>query len=189
MIGGLSKIRLSWDVLIAFLAFVSCILVSWQLVFEPGSGYEVWSVIYVIDLIFLIDIGLNLVTSYRDKGVEVTAPRKTARRYARTMLPCDGIANFPWEILLLFVGNEAWLGVPLLLWLRLPRFLRVIRLFAIFRAWESLSWMNPGILRIIRFGVAVALATHLVACSWFFTAAAQEFPPGNWCLHRSAICE
>jgi hypothetical protein len=180
MIGVHSNFRLSWDVLIAFLAFVSCIFVTWQLVFNPDSGNQIWSFIYFIDLIFIIDIGLNFFTSYRDKGVEVTEADKTARRYARTMLPFDVIANFPWEIILLFVDNHAWLGVPLLLWLRAPRFLRVIRLFAIFRNWESLSWANPGLLRIIRFGVAVALVTHLVACSWFFTASAQEFPVGNW---------
>ena len=180
MIGAHSQFRLFWDVLIALLAFISCIFVSWQLVFNPGSGFQVWSFIYLIDLIFIIDIGLNFITSYRDKGVEVTEANKTVRRYARTMLPFDVIANFPWEILLLFVGNQAWLGVPLLLWLRLPRFLRVIRLFAIFRNWESLSWINPGLLRIIRFGIAVALVTHLVACSWFFTASAQNFPAGNW---------
>lgn len=180
MIGAHSQFRLFWDVLIALLAFISCIFVSWQLVFNPGSGFQVWSFIYLIDLIFIIDIGLNFITSYRDKGVEVTEANKTVRRYARTMLPFDVIANFPWEILLLFVGNQAWLGVPLLLWLRLPRFLRVIRLFAIFRNWQSLSWINPGLLRIIRFGIAVALVTHLVACSWFFTASAQNFPAGNW---------
>ena len=180
MIGAHSQFRLFWDVLIALLAFISCIFVSWQLVFNPGSGFQVWSFIYLIDLIFIIDIGLNFITSYRDKGVEVTEANKTVRRYSRTMLPFDVIANFPWEILLLFVGNQAWLGVPLLLWLRLPRFLRVIRLFAIFRNWESLSWINPGMLRIIRFGIAVALVTHLVACSWFFTASAQNFPAGNW---------
>ena len=113
MIGGHSQFRLGWDVLIASLALVSCVFVSWQLVFNSDAGYQVWSFIYIIDLFFLADIGFNFVTSYRDKGVEVTEPRKTARRYARSMLPFDVIANFPWEILLLFVGDLVWLGVPL----------------------------------------------------------------------------
>jgi hypothetical protein len=180
MIGGQSKLRLYWDVLIAILAFCSAVYVVWQLAFFTDASIRIWSPIYLVDLIFLADITANFLTSYRDRGVEVTDPSKISRRYARTMLPVDLIATIPWELLLLSVGGEVWLGAPLLLWLRLPRFLRVVRLFAIFRKWESLPQVNPGTLRVIRFGIAAALVMHVVACGWFFTAAAQGFPPGNW---------
>lgn len=180
MIGGQSRFRLYWDALIAFLAFASAVYVVWQLVFNPAGGHSIWSPIYLIDLFFVADIALNFRTTYRDKGVEITAPRIVARRYVRTMLPLDLIATFPWEVLLLFVGDGALLGVPLLLWLRLPRFLRVARLFWIFSKWASLPQVNPGMLRVIRFTIAAALVTHVVACAWFFTAAAQGYPDGNW---------
>ena len=137
MIGGQSKLRLYWDVLIAILAFCSAVYVVWQLAFFTDASIRIWSPIYLVDLIFLADITANFLTSYRDRGVEVTDPSKISRRYARTMLPVDLIATIPWELLLLSVGGEVWLGAPLLLWLRLPRFLRVVRLFAIFRIFAA----------------------------------------------------
>ena len=133
MIGGQSRTRLYWDVLIAALAFFSAVYVVWQLAFAAAGSVQIWSPIYLIDLVFLADIAANFFTSYRDKGAEVTDSGKIARRYARTMMPVDLIATIPWELLLLSVSGELWLGAPLLLWLRLPRVLRVIRLFAIFQ--------------------------------------------------------
>jgi len=180
MIGGQSRVRFYWDALIAALAFASAVYVVWQLVFSSGGSLAIWTPLYLVDLVFFADIASRFFTSYRDKGVEVKDRKSIARRYARTLLPIDLLANIPWELLLLFIGNDAWLGVPLLLWLRLPRVLRVVRLFGIFRSWEALPQINPGQLRVIRFIVAAALVTHVVACSWFFTAAAQGFPAGNW---------
>ena len=180
MIGGQSTFRIYWDALIAVLAFGSATYVVWQLVFNPGSGLAPWSLIYLVDLLFIADIALNFRTTYRDKGVEVSSPNNTAAHYRQTMLPLDLIANIPWELLILLLGNDAILGAPLLLWLRLPRFLRVTRLFWILRKWELLPQVNPGLLRVVRFAIAAALVTHVVACTWFLTASAQGFPEGNW---------
>ena len=71
MIGGQSTFRVYWDALIAVLAFGSATYVVWQLVFNPGSGLALWSLIYLVDLLFIADIALNFRTTYRDKGVEV----------------------------------------------------------------------------------------------------------------------
>jgi len=180
MIGGQSGFRFCWDVLIAFLAFVSAIYVVWQLVFGAAGGLPGWSPIYLVDLLFIVDITLNFRTTYRDRGLEIKDPVRIAAHYRRTMLPVDVLANIPWEILIFLLGNEALFGAPLLLWLRLPRFLRVVRLFGILRKWESLPWINPGVLRVVRFSVGAALVTHTVACVWFFTASSQSFPVGNW---------
>lgn len=175
-----SAFRIGWDLLIAILVFVSCALIPWQIVFSTGAPVSGWSLIYWIDLVFLLDIGLNFVTSYRERGVEVRSPRETSRHYARTVFPVDAIANFPWELLALFADERILLGAPLLLWWRLPRLLRLVRFFVIVRRWEALPRINPGVIRIVRFGVVIMLVAHIAACSWFLTAAAASFPAGNW---------
>lgn len=50
----------------------------------------------------------------------------------------------------------------------------------IVRRWEALPRVNPGVMRLVRFGVVMMLVAHLAACCWFFTAAAASFPAGNW---------
>ena len=59
MIGGQSGFRFYWDVLIAFLAFVSAFYVIWQLVFGTAGGLPGWSPIYLIDLLFIVDIEIG----------------------------------------------------------------------------------------------------------------------------------
>jgi len=180
MIREHSLLRIAWDAMIAVLAIVSCIVVTWQVAFSDGDLSLAWSAIYIIDVFFVIDIGLNFFTSYREGGVEVVATEKTSGRYARTMLPIDVVANLPWELLVFVLGEHAIMGVSLVLWLRLPRVLRIVRFFRIVDRWDALPIINPGMLRIVNVGIGVALATHIVACAWFLTAAVDAFPPGNW---------
>ena len=71
MIRELSRSRLIWDALILALIVVSCVLVSYQFAFAQARALDGFQLIYLIDLFFLVDIGLNFVTTYRERGVEV----------------------------------------------------------------------------------------------------------------------
>ena len=81
MIRELSRSRLIWDALILALIVVSCLLVSYQFAFSQTKALDGFQFIYLIDLFFLVDIGLNFVTTYRERGVEVFDKKQCSRRY------------------------------------------------------------------------------------------------------------
>ena len=162
-----SNFRISWDLLILILILISCTLIPFQIVFRHAA-YKLGSeIIYLIDLIFLIDILLNFFTSYRHQGVEVTGKNQTARHYLKTVFVVDLIANFPLDAFFLFSQDMQIYGIPMILILRVFRLLRVVRLFVIFRRWQDLSWTNSGYLRIIKFLATIMLIIHWIACAWF----------------------
>ena len=47
------------------------------------------------DIVFLLDIGCNFLTSYKREGTEVTHPRAIADHYVKTVFFVDLLANLP----------------------------------------------------------------------------------------------
>ena len=134
MIRALSRGRLIWDSVILLLVVVSCLLVSYQFAFDQAKALDGFQLIYLIDLIFLVDIGLNSVTTYRERGVEVFDKKRCLRRYGRSMLIVDVIASVPLDLIAwVLIGNGHVLSGSLVLALRLLRLLRIVRLFVILR--------------------------------------------------------
>jgi voltage-gated potassium channel len=181
MIRELSKSRLIWDALILALIVVSCLLVSYQFAFAQADALSGLQIIYLFDLFFLVDIGLNFVTTYRQRGVEVFDKRQCSRRYCRRMLVVDVIASVPFDLIAwALIGNGHFLGGSIVLALRLLRLLRIVRLFVILRRWEAFSWSNPAVLRVIKYFVSILLLLHWLACFWFYSAFASGFPAESW---------
>ena len=176
-----SRFRFGWDLIILVLIITSCLLIPFQIAFQNVttdlSGTEI---IYLIDLFFLIDIVLNFFTSYRRKGTEITDQNKASVRYLKTFFFIDLLANFPLDAFFLMFPNAQIYSVSLVLILRFPRLLRIVRMFVIFRRWEVQSWSNSGYLRIAKFFTVVMLFTHWIACAWYLVAYISNFPPDCW---------
>jgi hypothetical protein len=172
--------RTLWDVFVVLLVLASCILIPYQVVFQRHIGGVGSVLLYAVDAFFFIDIWLNVRTSYRRAGVEVTDLRLTRSRYLRTVFPLDLLANVPWELLFLLHPTASIGHTPLLLLLRTLRLFRVVRLMVIFSRWERMGWTNPGYLRIAKFLGLILVISHWLACGWFFTASAGGFPVDSW---------
>ncbi len=157
------------------------VLVPFQIAFVRDVDTLGSVLIYLLDAVFLADIGFNLRTTYRASGVEVRDPERIARSYRRTLLPWDLAGVVPLDILFLASGASVG-GIPVALLLRLPRLLRVIRLLAIFRHWERLPWTHTGYLRILKLALGVLLLVHWVACGWFLVAVLEGFPADSWAV-------
>jgi hypothetical protein len=158
MIRELSRNRLIWDALILALIVVSCLLVPYQFAFDQAKALDGFQFIYLIDLFFLVDIGLNFVTTYRERGVEVFDKKQCSRRYGRGLLVVDVLASVPFDLIAwVLIGSGHVLGGSLVLALRLLRLLRIVRLFVILRRWEALSWSNPAVLRVVKYFVSILL--------------------------------
>jgi hypothetical protein len=180
-----SRGRTAWDAVAVVLVLVGGLVVPYQIAFQHRVGAWGSAVVYLLDFFFLVDIFLNLRTSYRQGGQEVTDPDAIARRYGRTLLPLDLAAAIPVDaVMMLIAGQMTFGGVQVVLLLRLNRLLRLVRLFAILRRWERLSWTHPGYLRIAKFGFPVLLFLHWTACAWFFIPFAKGFPQDSWVVRQ-----
>jgi voltage-gated potassium channel len=174
-----SRFRTRWDVFVVLLVIVTGIAIPLQITFvrEVTLGGSV--LVYLLDLVFLVDIGLNFRTTYRAGGAEVRDPGRIGARYRRSLLPLDVVSTVPLDMLLL--GSGAVIGgVPAVLLLRALRLLRIVRLFSIVRRWERLRWTNTGYLRIAKLVLGVFLLIHWIACGWFLVAVLEGFPENSW---------
>jgi hypothetical protein len=194
MIGEHSRFRLLWDGLVLLLIIFSCILIPFQFAFQQTTALNGFQLIYLIDLVFLIDIGLNCRTSFRRHGSEVTDRPSCTREYLHGHFYADLIATFPLDLAVwILFGNGQIMGGSVVLLLRMMRLFRIVRLFVILRRWESFSWSNPGALRLIKFLALVMLLMHWLACGWFFTAFADGFPASSWAvtanIHQAGLAD
>ena len=182
MIGELSRFRLAWDALILALVFVSCTIIPYQFTFlQDRDNTFLWALL-LIDVLFIVDILLNFLTSYSSHGVEVTDRRSTVRHYLRGRFTIDLVASFPLELFLWASGDPLVYGLSSVLLIRLLHLLRVSRMFVILSRWEALNWTNPGHLKIMKFAGFITLVTHWIACAWFMTAVADGFPKDSWVM-------
>jgi len=175
-----SRFRIVWDLIILVLIITSCLLIPFHIAFDHVTDWRAAGIIYLIDLFFLIDIFLNFFTSYRHRGAVITDRKETSARYLKTLFVIDLVANFPLDAFFLMFQEIQVYGVSLVLILRFPRLLRIVRMFVIFRRWEVQSWSNSGYLRIAKFFAAVTLFTHWIACAWYLVAYVSDFPPDCW---------
>ena len=182
-----SRFRAMWDVVILILIFVSCTLIPFQAAFRHSVLGFSSCIIYLIDIFFLLGIFLNFFTSYRCRGLEITDKKKTAAHYLKTLFIFDLLASLPIDALFLVSGNTEVANIPIVLILRLFRLLRIIRLYVIFRRWESHSWINPGYLRIMKFTGTMLLLIHWIACAWFVIAWIDQFPEDCWVVKAGII--
>lgn len=100
------------------------------------------------------------------------------------MFALDLIANIPYELIYVLTPYRKVWHLSLVLLLRLPRLLRFIRVFVIFKRWEVLTWLNPGIIRIGKFIIVMVVLIHWLACTWFLTAFIAGFPENCWTVRE-----
>lgn len=190
MIREYSPLRTVWDLLIFLVGGLSIFCVLYDLAFVREVRLGDSLLIYAIDLIFIADMFLNRVTSYRVGGVEIVAPTELARHYRRTGLPLDLIANVPWDLPLLLLGLGAGgvHGLSIVLFVRLLRLLRMARVLRVFRRWERHSRTNGGYLRIAKLLVVAGFFVNLTAVAWFLVPYLEGFPADSWPV-REGIAE
>ena len=175
-----SKKRILWDSSVIFLVLISLILIPYKLAF--GHTVTLWSsvVVYLIDMLLIVDIFINIRTASMNKEKETVNSQNIKGHYLKTFFPFDVVGSFPLDLLFLIFSGFNVYGISIVLVLRLLRLFRVVRLYAIFRRWEDQSWSNTGVLRIGKFIILMVLFVHWIACGWFLTAFLSEFPLESW---------
>ncbi|MFC2094198.1 ion transporter [Bacteroidota bacterium] len=180
-----SKFRLSWDIFILILVLITCIIIPFQLAFAKSFFYTVTFLIYILDLLFILDIYLNFNTSFKRQGVEEKDRRIISKKYLKFNFYVDLLAVIPFELILLGNTDLEFLNVKLFLLLRIFRLFRIIKLFAIFNRWEKFIWTNSGYLRIIKFGISVIIFIHIITCAWLLLPSLIGYPENSWIVQQA----
>ncbi|KAL7490438.1 hypothetical protein ACHAWT_000029, partial [Skeletonema menzelii] len=133
----------------------------------------------VIDIIFLIDICLNFVTTYRDRSQDILIanPKQIALHYLRGYFFIDLIATIPFGYIL--TSSSFAVANKLGKLSRLPKlikFVRAARLLKLLRVYRLHSFIvkieveyniHHGYSRMIKIVTLILLVTHMVGCFWF----------------------
>ena len=175
-----SVFRTRWDSIILILTILSVLVVPFQFAILHQLTLTGILFVYAIDLFFLTDLYLNSITTFRIAGREITDRKPIWEHYLKTNFIPDLLAAFPFDAFFLFFPGLQIAGIPLFLWLRLLRLIRIQHLFVILRRWQGHHWANPGYLRLSRFFIIIMLFVHLTACFWYLAAHLAGFPEKSW---------
>lgn len=114
-----------------------------------------------VDLVFFIDIFLNLRTTYIEttSGEEIRDPKMIAKHYLKTWFFIDLLATIPFNKL---VPNNVILSVL--------GMLKVQRVFAISMVIKNLNIKNTtkSLLKVLWLIVLLFLYLHCIACLWYY---------------------
>lgn len=190
-----SKFRSSWSTVYFSLLIYSAIITPFHTAFGDNDKDSWYYLDSTVNLLFFVDILITLNTAVLLKGTLETRRYLIFLRYLKSWLIPDLVACIP---LALIYDNEptyyyASSDISTFLRLfRLPRFYLIFRFTRIVKFLNSQSnWhcldkvqerlgIRHSVMRMIFFMVTVLLATHFMACMWYFTATLEGPNPSTW---------
>ncbi|XP_076857101.1 voltage-gated inwardly rectifying potassium channel KCNH6 [Brachyhypopomus gauderio] len=119
----------------------------------------------IVDVLFGVDIVLNLHTLYVDRGGEVVAhPRHIATHYGRGWLLLDTLAAFPFELLVFWFFKSGSDGTTTAV-IGVLKTARMLRLVRVARKLERYSQYRAVVLFLLV--CTFVLIAHWLACVWY----------------------
>lgn len=183
VISARSRWKRVWDILIMVMLLYSVVMMPLRMCF---GGYALWSLVMdlIVDGLFIIDIAFCFVSSYElPNGLVVRDVRSISKNYLTSWFPVDLAATFPAYLL----GESQGQSIMVANAPRIFRLIRVLRLLKLLRAYrfrallENLEYspsVHPGVVRVLRFGIAALSFTHFSACLWIFLGDPEN--PDSW---------
>jgi hypothetical protein len=173
----------SWDLLTAVSLVFVAIVTPFELGFmetdvESVNGLVLFSVNRLVDLVFFVDIVMQMNTSCVDGAGRVVFSRvKILREYAKGWLWIDLVSIFPFELTLVILTGfknpdpeqQRLKAVRFLRLLRLLKLLRILRSARIFQRWETRVTLNYAVLSLQKYFATCVLTAHWIGCTLFLT--------------------
>uniref|UniRef100_A0A665WL40 Cyclic nucleotide-binding domain-containing protein n=1 Tax=Echeneis naucrates TaxID=173247 RepID=A0A665WL40_ECHNA len=114
----------------------------------------------MVDVLFIVDIVINLRTTYVDQNDEVvTQPSRIAKHYIKGWFPIDLFAAIPFDLLIFRSGSDECLNTFYKLIARLLRLVRVARKL------DRYSEYGAAVLFLLM--CTFVLIAHWLACIWY----------------------
>jgi len=171
-----SKLQRSWQVFIIACILLTCFIISFQIAFERDFGVFI---IYILDLVFLVDIYLKFNSPFSDKGYLITDKRKIKKRYLNNGFYYDLFSVVPFELLFIPFFDHSFISLPIFL-LRINRLIRIRSLVLIVDEWKTTNEIHPLFVKSIKLISIVFILTQFITCTWFASSAFQGFPENSW---------
>ncbi|KAK3252858.1 hypothetical protein CYMTET_37867, partial [Cymbomonas tetramitiformis] len=166
--------RQNWDLLLIVCLLNTAYLIPFRLSFiaqnEASLGILVFD--WITDIIFMLDVFVNFVTSVEDNGGQmIREPKEIALRYLRGWFFIDLIAATPWDWFFgQGTGGPSMTRVTRLFKVaRLMKLLRMLRMLRIVKILIKMAQMernlkHPGLLRFIKMVFFITAIVHWFAC-------------------------
>jgi len=178
-----SEFLRSWDLVTATLLVFVAVVTPFELGFmetdvESVNGLVLFSVNRLVDLVFFVDILMQMNTSCVDgAGRVVFARRKIFKEYAKGWLWIDLASIFPFELTIVILTGfknpdpeqQRLKAVRFLRLLRLLKLLRILRGSRIFQRWETRVTLNYAVLSLQKYLAVCLFAAHWIGCSLMLT--------------------
>lgn len=167
-----SSFRRWWDLVITLSVAYVIVATPIKVGFEVHSSGAIYGLDAVIDVIYLVDLCLNFITSYEDEvtGDEVKDLVKIRQHYLAGWLIVDCLSSFPSSII--GIRNT---------FLTLTQVLKVTRVAKATDSGLSKAIygrvnrsMNPSVMRMLELTLIFCVSQHFIACCYYFISLHQS---------------
>ncbi|XP_061667101.1 potassium voltage-gated channel subfamily H member 6 [Syngnathoides biaculeatus] len=168
-----SPFKAFWDWIILLLVLYTAVFTPYSATFllDEHSGVRQRSCGYtcnplnvadlMVDILFIVDIVINLRTTYVDHNDEVvTQPGKIAKHYIKGWFPIDLFAAIPFDLLIFRSGSDEMATLTSLL-----KTARLLRLVRVARKLDRYSEYGAAVLFLLM--CTFVLIAHWLACIWY----------------------
>ncbi|KAK9811376.1 hypothetical protein WJX72_002779 [[Myrmecia] bisecta] len=162
-----SKYLRVWDAAIRWLAVYFYVTVPMDISFRCLERLSRWYYIatHVLDALLILDIGLHFFRAYTNKkSVLVTDPPRIRRNYLGKYFVADFVAACPYDLLVKSAGGSLRYQA----FLRLPKLLRLHRVYVWYKKKESEIDADSMSSRLRVLAPIILGCTHLLACCWWY---------------------
>jgi hypothetical protein len=172
-LSGVPSGRLSWDVIQILSGLLSGLLLPILLVLST-SGLALKPLWVVLSVLGLIDVVICSRRSFGEKGQVIRDKKKIFSRYLKGWLFLDVVSNLPF-----LLASASPLAAAF-------QVLRASKVFRVFRLWERSSHIDPLLLRMVRYVIALALLVVWLSCCWLFLGLSDPSTDGWIARHGFA---
>ena len=186
-----ANIKICWNfVLILLLIYTATVTPFRSCFIDPVIYDRWWWVDTVVDLLFFIDVIVNLNSAYiNDDNKLETSRKKIFFKYLKTWLVLDLVACVPFNMIQDDSNKKTRNMVKLIRLFRLYRLFKIFRLFKQFKRKSMLDdqesekesfELSHTVSYLLQFSAKSLIAIHVISCLWYFSAKLHNFEPDTW---------
>jgi hypothetical protein len=190
--------RLAWDTIGILLVVYISIRMPYSVAFESqedDAGYQFWSLNFLMDMFFLVDILINFRTGFYDRGELCMDPALVRRNYLTGYFLIDLVASIPYDMLFALLltskANDVQDAPKVLRSAKAFKLARMARILPLLRVMKSLKacrllsrleelvhgmWAAfTALVSIMKALLTVLWLGHLQGCLWFLLSSHPAF--------------
>jgi len=176
--------RVSWDALMVLMLVYITITVPYRVAWDVAAENALWYIETFIDIMFIVDIVLNMRTAFIREGKLVTNNGQIFKRYARSWFLIDAISVFPIDYIVTSSPSGLLHSVRLVKIGRLLRLLKMLKLMRLMKVPMLLAkleaYFSRGVIQLTRFCLVVLVIDHIMACTFYFVSTLDDDEANSW---------